>query len=71
MQAVKGLSMDKWLCWGSMAVSTILLVLFALDLFLPTDLKPFGGLSAVIDVLCILASGLTFYLAFDAYRDVR
>lgn len=73
MQAVKGLSMDKWLCWGSMAVAAILIIVFVLDLVLPAnlELKPFGGLSPAIDVLCILASGLVFYLAFDAYRDIR
>jgi hypothetical protein len=35
------------------------------------EYRPFGGISYAIDVLCILASGVLFYLAFDAYRDVR
>ena len=33
MQAVKGLSMEKWLCWGSMGVAGFLLLLFVLDFY--------------------------------------
>ena len=33
MVAVKGLSMEKWLCWGSIGVAGLLLLLFLLDLF--------------------------------------
>jgi hypothetical protein len=60
--------MDKWLCWGSMGVSGLLLLLFLLDLFLS---MPFGGISKVVDVLGILASGLVLFLAIDAFRDLR
>jgi hypothetical protein len=67
--------MDKWLCWGSMAVAGLLLVVFLLDLIMKiineVEIAPFGGLSPTIDVLCVLASGVIFYLALDAYRDVR
>ena len=28
MQAVKGLSMEKWLCWGAMGASGFFLLLF-------------------------------------------
>jgi hypothetical protein len=60
--------MDKWLCWGSMGVSGLLLLLFLLDLFLSF---PFGGISGVVDVIGILASGLVLFLAIDAMRDLR
>ena len=60
--------MDKWLCWGSMGVSGLLLLLFLLDLFLD---MPFGGISKVVDVFGILASGIVLFLAIDAFRDLR
>ncbi len=68
MQAVKGLSMEKWFCWGSMGVAGLLLLLFVLDLFLGV---PFGGIWKVVDVILILASGLVLYLAYDAFRDIK
>jgi hypothetical protein len=68
MQAVKGLFMEKWLCWGSMGVAGLLLLLFLLDLFLKV---PFGRLSVPVDVLVILACGIALYLAYDAFRDLR
>ena len=68
MQAVKGLSMEKWLCWATMGVSGLLLVLFLLDLVLSI---PFGGLSKPLDVILAVACGLGFYLGWDAFQDVR
>jgi hypothetical protein len=60
--------MDKWLCWGSLGVSGLLLLLFLLDLFLSF---PFGGISTVVDIVGILASGIVLFLAIDALRDLR
>ena len=60
--------MDKWLCWGSMGVSGLLLLLFLLDLILS---MPFGGISKVVDVFGIIASGIVLFLAIDAFRDLR
>jgi hypothetical protein len=60
--------MDKWLCWGSIGVSGLLLLLFLLDLFLKF---PFGGISPVVDVVGVLASGLVLFLGWDALRDLR
>jgi hypothetical protein len=68
MTALKGLFMEKWLCWISMGVSGLLLLLFLLDLFLDI---PFGGISGFVDVLCILASGLVLYLSWETLRDWR
>jgi hypothetical protein len=68
MQAVKGLSMEKWLCWAAMGASGFFLLLFLLDLFLRF---PFGGLSRFVDVLAILACGAVFYLGWDAFKDLR
>ena len=68
MQAVKGIPMEKWMCWASMGVAGLLLLLFILDMFLGL---PFGGISKVVDVFGVLASGVVLYLAWDASRDLR
>ena len=68
MQAVKGIPMEKWLCWVSMGVAGLLLLLFLLDVVLAF---PFSKVSTVVDIIGILTSGLVLYLAYDAYRDVR
>ena len=68
MLAVKGLSMEKWLCWATMGVSGLRLVVFLLDLILSI---PFGGLSKALDVILAVACGLGFYLGWDAFQDVR
>ena len=68
MQALKGLFMERWLCWGSMGVAGLLLLLFLLDILLKV---PFGGMSLIVDVFGVIASGLVFYLAWDAFKDLR
>lgn len=68
MQWVKGLSMEKWLCWGSMGVSGFLLLLFLIDIIAGF---PFGRLSTVVDIFGLLACGVVIYLGWDASRDVR
>jgi len=64
----KGLSMEKWLCWGTMGLSGLLLLLFLLDLVLRI---PFGGLSRVVDILGLLSCGMVLYLGWDAFKDWR
>jgi hypothetical protein len=68
MQVVKGLFMEKWLCWGSMGAAGLLLLLFLLDVIFGV---PFGGISKVVDIVSIIASALVLYLAWDAFRDLR
>jgi hypothetical protein len=68
MQAVKGLSMEKWLCWGSMGVAGLLLLVFVLDMAIGI---PFGGTWKPVDVISIVACGLVLYLAWDALRDIK
>jgi hypothetical protein len=68
MQAVKGRSMEKRLCYGAMGVSGFLLLLFLLDLVLGF---PFGRINMFVDIVGLLASALVLYLAFDAFRDLR
>ena len=54
MIAVKGIFMEKWLCFGSMGVAGLLLLLFLLDTILGI---PFGGSSVVVDIFGILVCG--------------
>ncbi len=68
MQAVKGLFMEKWLCWGSMGVAGFLLLLFVLDLVTGF---PFGGVSPTVDIFSLIASAIVLYLAWDASRDLQ
>jgi hypothetical protein len=68
VRALKGSSMEKWLCWSSMGVSGLLLLLFLLDLIFDF---PFGGVNAFVNILCIIASGIVLYLAWDTLRDWR
>lgn len=68
MWGVKGLSMEKWLCWGSMGVSGFLLLLFLLDFLVGF---PFGKLSILVDLLGVVACGIVLYLGWDAFQDLR
>ncbi len=68
MQAVKGPSMEKWLCWGSMGVAGLLLLLFLLDIALGF---PFHKVNVTVDVFGAIASVLVLYLAWDAFKDLR
>jgi len=68
MQALKGPFMEKWLCWTSMGVAGLLLLLFVTDIIVGF---PFNKVSPTVDVFGILASGLVLYLAYDAFRDLR
>ncbi len=62
-------TMEKWLCWSSIGVAGLMLLLFLIDI---TPLHfPFGGLSTTVDVFGILASGLVLFLGWDALRDLR
>ena len=68
MNAVKGLFMEKWLCFGSMGVAGLLLLLFLLDVALGI---PFGRASVGVDIFGILACGVVLYLSYDAFKDLR
>jgi hypothetical protein len=68
MWSVKGLSMEKWLCWSSMGVSGFLALLFLLDIITGF---PFGKLSIVVDIFGILSCAGVCYLGWDASRDLR
>jgi threonine/homoserine/homoserine lactone efflux protein len=60
--------MEKWLCWGSLGVSGILLLLFLLDLILGT---PFGRIDWIVDIVGMIGCGLVGYLAWETFKDLR
>jgi hypothetical protein len=60
--------MEKWMCLGSMGISGILLVVFALDLIMKI---PFGGLSSTVDIIGIIAAALISYLGWESFREQR
>jgi len=68
MYALKGLFMEKWLCWGSMGVAGLVLLLFAMDLVTGF---PFKQVSTLVDIVAILAAGAVLFMAWDASKDLR
>jgi hypothetical protein len=65
----KGRAMDKILCYGSLGVAILMLLIFLADLFASI---PFGGGPFVtVDVIGAVASGVVAYLAFNAIKDLK
>ena len=56
------------MCWGSLSVAGILLLLFIMDIITKF---PFGGLSTTVDILGILAAVILLYLSFETLRELR
>ena len=68
IRALKGPSMEKWLCWGSMGLAGVLLILFVLDMIIGL---PFGGIGWLVDGLGVAACGLVAYLGWESYKELR
>ena len=65
----KGRAMDKILCFGSLGVAILMLLVFMVDLVASV---PFGGGPFVtVDVFGVLASGIVAYLAWNASKDLK
>jgi hypothetical protein len=66
------MSLEKWLCWSSLAVAGVLFLLFLLDLFLSF---PFGGSKLAgmqtVDIFGVIASAVLIYLCWNTLRDFR
>ncbi len=60
--------MEKWLCWGSLGISGILLIFFLLDMILSI---PFGGIGVVVDIIGMIGCGMVGYISWDAFQDIR
>jgi len=66
---MQGVPMEKWLCWASLGVAGLLLLLFGFDLIVKI---PFGmGIDRFIDILVVISAGLLAYLSWNALRDLR
>lgn len=61
--------MEKWFCWASMTLAAVLLLIFLLDLVLPSHFM-FLGIGTMVDIFAILCCALLGYLAWDAVRDI-
>ena len=63
--------MEKWLCWGSLGVAGLMLLLFGLDLATGV---PFGGTGLsgmmLVDIIGIVMSALLLYMSWDALRGI-
>jgi hypothetical protein len=66
--SARGLSMEKWMCWGALGAAVIMALLFLLDLFLSW---PFAGASMTLDIFGILAAGVIGFLAVDTLREFK
>lgn len=58
--------MPKALCILGMVVSALTLLLFGLDLAIGL---PFGGVSRVVDIVFVAASGILGYLSWSTFRE--
>ena len=76
---LKGLSMEKWMCWSALGASGVVLVLFLVDLIMgfvsSTGMgilgMPPGSVAKAVDIFAILACGLVAYVSWDALQDLR
>ena len=60
--------MEKWLCWGSIGVAGLVLLLFILDLVVGI---PFGQVNIFVDIFVIISAGIVLYLGWNAARDLQ
>ncbi len=60
--------MEKGMSWGCASVGGIMLLFFILDIAVGV---PFVGLSKVVDIFGILASGILLYLSIETLRELR
>ncbi len=65
----KGRAMDRILCYGSLGIAILMLLVFLADLFVGT---PFGGGPfTTVDLMGVIASAIVIYLAWNASRDLK
>lgn len=65
----KGRAMDKILCYGSLGIAILMLLIFITDLAVGV---PFGGGPfTTVDVVGFLASAIVAYLAYNASKDLK
>ena len=65
----KGRAMEKILCFGSLGIAILMLLVFVMDLVAGV---PFGGGPfATLDFLGLLSSAIVAYLAWNASKDLK
>ena len=64
-----GSSMEKALCWGTLGLTALLVLLFLLDLFVGA--WPLHGASPTLDVFAVLAGGVIIYICIDTLREIK
>jgi len=69
----KGRAMDKILCFGSLGIAILMMLIFLLDLIIGVPFAPKGSDNPfmIVDVLGFLASAIVAYLAFNASKDLK
>jgi hypothetical protein len=60
--------MTKKLIYGAMGAAGLVAVLSILDLSLKV---PFGGYSATMDILYLVAAALVLFMSWETYRENR
>jgi zinc transporter ZupT len=64
-----GSSMERALCWGTLGLAALLVLLFAVDLFVGA--WPLFGASPALDIFAILAGGIIIYICIDTLRELK
>jgi hypothetical protein len=61
--------MEKWLCLVAMGVAGIFLLVYGLDLALPSAYAPFGKAAIVQDILFVVAAALVLWQGYETWRE--
>jgi len=60
--------MEKLLCWLSLGVAAVVLLVFLVDLILGI---PFGRLNFVLSVVVAIAAGIVVYISWETLREIK
>lgn len=71
MQASKGLVMEKRLCWASLGVAGVFLLVLLADLVTKGMILGIASISPVVEIMAIICCGVVGYLAWDALQDLQ
>lgn len=64
--------MEKWMCYGALGISGLMLLIFLADLFTGSVFGgPDGNPFVAVDVFGVLASGVVAYLGYNALKDTK
>jgi len=63
--------MPKALCMTGMVIAIFLLILFLLDLVVPTTWAPFKGASVMMDIAFVICALVLGYLSWMTWREQK